>query len=144
MRSPRKKTWQEKVDEVKLSIERVHLNEVFAKNFYINLFFLNPTLREKFNNTDWEHQHKAIIFGIDHLINFFDSNDEFHRSQVIRIAQTHSKNNLDIHPHNYYYWIEALIMTVKKVDSDWYDDLEYYFRECLFFPITFITSLYHK
>jgi len=85
------------------------------------------------------------MHGLDHLIHFNESQEQDnHKTQIIRIAKSHSKINLNIHPHDYYYWCEAFIMTLKKVDNKWHSDLEYYLRECLFFPISFIISFYHK
>ena len=66
------------------------------------------------------------------------------RKQVLRIALTHSKASLNIHPHHYYYWIDALILTAQTLDHKWHKDLEYYWREVLFRPISFIISQYYR
>lgn len=84
------------------------------------------------------------MHGMSFLIDFLDQNDANARAQVLRIARTHSAKNMNIHPHDYYYWIEALIMTARDYDSQWYDDLEYYWREVINYPISFIISLYFK
>lgn len=139
----RKKTWENKVEEVENSLARCDVDASFARHFYRNLFFLNPRLEKYFKKTDWKHQEIALVSGIERLVGFL-KNDEIHRNHVVRIGETHSSRNMAIHPHDYYYWIDALILTAKKRDHQWYDDLEYYFRECLFYPISFIISLYHK
>jgi hemoglobin-like flavoprotein len=139
----RKKTWNDKVKIVKDLYSRCREDIVFSSTFYQQLFFLNPKAKTYFKNTDWEHQHKALIHGLDNLLGFLDDKDDFHRKQILRLAGTHAKNNLNIHPHLYYYWIDAFIITCKKIDPLWYDDQEYYIRECLFFPISFMISLYH-
>lgn len=140
----RKKTWDQKNKEVLDCYHRCESVPNFSQLFYEHLFFLNPKIQNYFKSTEWNHQHKALMHALDHLFHFNDNVNDFHKKQIIRIAQTHSKKNLNIHPHDYYYWLEALVMTLKKVDEDWYQDLEYYIRECLFFPISFIISLYHK
>ncbi|MDA8791816.1 globin [Bacteriovoracaceae bacterium] len=91
-------------------------------------------------DTDLEHQNKAIIQGLEIIIRYLDDEDKYNKQQIMRIAKSHNHYNLDIHPHSYYYWIEALILTIKKFDSQWFDDLEYYWRECVSVPINFITS----
>lgn len=146
VKKERKKKWVEKVEEAKKCYQRCYQNPAFAREFYKNLFFLNPKLTSHFKKTDWPHLEKALMHGLDHLFNFLDQEDkehEYHRKQLIRIALSHSKANLDIHPHDYYYWIDGVILTMKKMDPKWYDDLEYYLRECLFFPISFMITFYH-
>ncbi|MCT4641029.1 MAG: hypothetical protein N4A33_01955 [Bacteriovoracaceae bacterium] len=141
----RKKSWQEKVKEVFNSYYRCEIDDAFTRQFYKNLFFLNPKIEKYFDKTDWIYQRKALVHALDNLFHFLDDPENTHKkNQIIRIAKTHSKKNLNIHPHDYYYWIDALILTIKKFDNKWYNSLEFYFRECLFFPISFIISLYHK
>ena len=138
----RKKTWQQKVDLVKGSFNRASSNITFAEKFYQNLFFLNPVIKKYFEKTDFEHQEKALMHGLTFLIEFLDQKDELARTRVLRIARTHSVHGMKIHPHHYYYWIEAVILTARSLDADWYDDLEYYWREVINFPISFIISQY--
>lgn len=82
--------------------------------------------------------------GLAFLLDFLDHSNENARTQVIRLSKTHSKNGLNIYPHDYYYWTEALVMTLKKHDPDWYDDLSFYWREVIFYPISFMISQYFK
>ena len=99
-------------------------------------------IKDYFSNTDFPHQEKALMRGLEFLIAFLDQTDENARRQILRIAMSHSASGMKIHPHHYYYWIEALIMTVKKLDKDWYQDQEYYWREVITFPTSFIISQY--
>jgi hemoglobin-like flavoprotein len=138
----RKKTWEMKVDLVLGSFNRAKDKSSFAKDFYENLFFLNPNIKKYFLKTDFEHQTKALMTGLQFLIEFLDHSNENARIQVIRLSHTHAKSGLNIHPHDYYYWIEALIMTFKKHDPSWYQDLEYYWREVISYPVTFMISQY--
>lgn len=82
------------------------------------------------------------MHGLHFLMDFLDSKNENARIQVLRIARTHSAKGMKIHPHYYYYWIEALIMTCRSEDPQWYKDLEYYWREVVSFPVSFIVSQY--
>ena len=138
----RKKSWQQKVKIVQNSFLRSSQDLSFARIFYENLFFLNPVIKDYFSNTDFPHQEKALMRGLEFLIAFLDQTDENARRQILRIATSHSASGMKIHPHQYYYWIEALIMTVKKLDKDWYQDQEYYWREVITFPTSFIISQY--
>ncbi len=142
MERQRKKTWDQKVQIVKDSFLRSRKSLDFASVFYHNLFFLKPKIKDYFSHTDFEHQDKALLMGLDFMIGFLDHSNENARKQVIRLSQTHAKKNLNIHPHDYYYWIEALVMTVKTQDPLWNKDYEYYWREVISYPVTFMISQY--
>lgn len=142
MARKRKKTWEEKVILVKGSFTRAKDSANFGHDFYENLFFLNPKIQNYFANTDFVHQNKALMAGLGYILDFLDHSNENAKAQVIRLSRTHSKENMNIYPHDYYYWIEALVMTLKKHDPSWYDDLAFYWREVIFYPISFMISQY--
>jgi hemoglobin-like flavoprotein len=142
MQRQRKKTWGQKVVIVKDSFLRSKNAPVFAEDFYQNLFFLKPKIKDYFKQTDFEHQDKALMRGLDFMLDFLDHSNENSRVQIQRLSRTHSKNNMSIHPHDYYYWIEALVLTVKKHDPLWVKDYEYYWREVISYPVTFMISQY--
>ncbi len=140
MEKRRKKTWIQKVELVQGSYTRSSKDPNFPSTFYRNLFYLNPDIKKYFEKTDFAHQDKALMHGMNFLLEFLDESNLNARSQILRLATTHSSSGLKIHPHHYYYWIEALIMTAKDLDLSWHDDLEYYWRETLFYPISFMIS----
>ena len=138
----RKKTWEQKVKIVGDSYLRAKKTPNFTRLFYQNLFFLKPKIKEYFVNTDWPHQEKALLAGLDFLLGFLDQKDKNARQQVLRLAHSHSTHGLKIHPHDYHYWIEALIITTSECDHLWEKNFSYYWRECISFPITFMISQY--
>jgi hemoglobin-like flavoprotein len=141
----RKKGWDEKTEEVTNSYLRASVNPSFYDKFYENLFFLNPKVEKYFINTKWDQQKILIKKGVEHLLGFLGEDpDSLHHQNIIRLSESHSKSNLNIHPHHYYYWIDAMILTLKDCDPKWYDALEFYTRECLFLPVSFMISFYHK
>ena len=144
MARERKKTWDEKVILVIGSFNRSKGTANFANDFYTNLFFLNPKIKKYFEKTDFAHQEKALMMGLQYILDYLDHSNQNARVQVLRLSQTHSKNNMNIYPHDYYYWMDALVMTVKKHDPQWYDDLGFYWREVVFNPISFMISQYFQ
>lgn len=142
MSRSRKKTWEEKVLLVRGSFNRSKEGQFFARDFYENLFFLNPKIKDYFKHTDFEHQTKALMAGLSYILDFLDHSNTNARNQVVRLSQTHAKRNLNIYPHDYYYWIEALVMTVKEHDPSWHDRLAFYWREVIFYPVSFMISQY--
>lgn len=142
MERKRKKSWEEKVNIVKDSFLRARKDPNFASDFYQNLFFLKPKIKDYFSHTDFAHQDKALMMGLEFMMGFLDHSNAHARNQVIRLSQTHAKKNLGIHPHDYYYWIEALVLTMRSHDSIWQKDFEYYWREVVSYPVTFMISQY--
>jgi hemoglobin-like flavoprotein len=140
----RTKTWEQKVAIVEHSFLRCSNDALLASKFYVNLFFLKPKIKEYFKDTDFKHQEIALINGLKFMIGFLDKTDENSRDQIKRLATVHSNQNLNIHPHDYYYWMDALLMTIKECDDQWYPDLEYYWREAITYPVYFMISLYFK
>ena len=138
----RKKSWDDKVLIVKDSYLRSIKDADFASSFYQNLFFLKPKIKEYFAHTDFAHQDKALLHGLEFFMGFLDHSNENARKQVLRLSHSHSAHNLKIHPHDYYYWIEALVMTLKSHDPFWHKDMEYYWREVIFYPVSFMISQY--
>ncbi len=136
------RSWEQKVAEVNASYNRISDRAGFAHQFYIYFFKLNPKIKEYFKNTDFEHQEKLLLRGLQYLLEFLDGKNEFSRQQVVRLSQSHSFYGLKIHPHHYFYWMEALILTVKDYDPYWVDDLEGAWREVIHFPVSFMMSQY--
>ncbi len=141
MSEERKKTWDQKVDLVRNSYLRSKNNQNFAKLFYNHLFFLNPKLKDYFKNTDFNHQERALINGLDFLFDYFGK-DENAKHQILRLAKVHNIDGLNIHPHFYYYWGEALVLAIKDSDPQYYSDMEYYLREVVSYPLSFFSSQY--
>ncbi len=141
MAKKRKKDWDQKVEIAKNSYLRSKNNTNFAAQFYENLFFLNPKVESLFEGTDFKHQRKLLLNGIDFLFEY-SQKDENAKKQISRLARVHNIEGLNIHPHLYYYWVEALVLTIKKMDPAYEDDLEFYIREIVSYPISFFVSQY--
>lgn len=135
--------WDKKNTEVFNSFNRVKEDKQFIVRFYQHLFKVRPETEAYFSNVDFEKQKTLIIRGIEFALKSIQG-DEESKTQMIRISKTHAKNNMDISPHLYYYWIEALVYTLKNSDPDWYDDLEYYWTEVITRPVSFMISQYYR
>lgn len=141
MEKKRKKSWEKKVELAKYSYLRSKESHNFSKLFYKNLFFLNPKTEDFFSETDFKYQEKALVHGLDFLFGYLEKN-EHSKQQFLRLAKLHNIGGLNIHPHYYYYWSEALILTIKEKDPQYYKDLEYYLREVISYPLSFFVSQY--
>lgn len=136
--------WEKKVAQVRASYTRIEDRAGFAHQFYVYFFKLSPKIKEYFKNTDFEHQEKLLFHGVGYLLDFLDGKNEHARKQVIRLSRSHSQFGLNIHPHQYFYWMEALILAVKDFDPYWEDSLAHQWREVIHFPVSFMISQYSK
>lgn len=135
--------WEKKVDEVYDSFSRVKDNKMLARQFYHYLFKIKPDIESYFKEVDFSHQEELILRGIQFALDSIHGDQES-KIQMIRIAKTHSQANLNVSPHLYYYFIEALVYAVRKNDSQWYEDLEYYWSEVMMRPVSFMISQYYR
>jgi hemoglobin-like flavoprotein len=80
----------------------------------------------KFAHVDMAAQVGVLQKSMFHIISFYvaKTDSEYLRS----IALTHSKAQYDIKPEYYDIWLESLIETVRKVDSEFEDDVELAWR----------------
>ena len=140
----RAKSWTEKIRIVRESFQRSSKNKVFAARFYDNLFYLKPSIKEYFKDTDFKKQQELLLSGMSSMLGYLTEGEGKHRADFLEICKSHSHDRLNIHPHEYYYWSEAVILTVSRLDPMWYDDMEYYWREVMSAPLSFMISQYFK
>jgi hemoglobin-like flavoprotein len=100
---------------VKSSFGRCCLSDGFIDDFY-ELFFHNaPWVRERFAMTDMAQQKKLLRQGLTWLMMYAQGGD-FAKSQVARLARSHSRSGHAIPPSYYEAWQETLLLAVEKHD----------------------------
>ena len=126
------------------SYERVlrveHGGYNFFEAFYRNFIAASPQVRDKFKNTDMDHQQKMLKKSFYSLVVFYASNnvDDY----LVNVAERHNKDNLDIRPEFYDLWMESLIATVAQYDEDFGDRIELAWRLVLSTGITYMKFKY--
>ena len=71
-------------------------------------------MRAKFTNTDMPAQKLLLRQGILNLVLFSRG---LPPTKLQALAKSHSRENLDIQPHLYTFWVDALIHTVERHDK---------------------------
>jgi hemoglobin-like flavoprotein len=98
--------------------------------FYQRLFDSSMTVKRKFEKTDMRAQVELLKHGLTAAILHAEGN-AMARSVVQRLKQSHSQAHLDVEPHLYEYWLNALLAAVREVDPGWAATVEHAWRRVL-------------
>ncbi|TQV86302.1 globin [Exilibacterium tricleocarpae] len=113
----------------------------FFDAFYENFIDSSPEVRDKFKNTDMDRQRKMLKKSFYSLVVFYATNsvDDY----LVKVAERHNRENIDIRPGLYDLWIESLIFTVAQYDPDFDETVELAWRLVLATGITYMKFKYN-
>ena len=89
--------------------------DLFFRRFYEN-FSVSPEVGEKLKGVDMAKQYGARKRSLLLMLEFFISKQA--NEALAQIAHRHNRRGLDIRPHLYDPWQEALVETVKELDPE--------------------------
>ncbi|MBA6421095.1 MULTISPECIES: globin [Pseudomonas] len=115
-------------DTVMQSYGRCCAVSVFFDDFYRTFLSSSPDVAAKFKNTDMPAQKLLLRQGILNLVLFARG---LPPTKLQALAKSHSREKMNIEPHLYHYWIEALISTISQHDRDCNDGTIKAWREVL-------------
>lgn len=87
---------------------------MFFDDFYSTFLASSPEISEKFANTNMEAQKHLLRAGILNLVMYARG---LPQTKLKALADSHSRSKLDIKPHLYDYWLESLLSTIRKHDT---------------------------
>ncbi len=129
--------------EVKESYSRCCINPKFFDLFYENFLTSHPTIAPMFAKTDMTKQKSLLRQGVSMMFMHLGGNS-VGTTGVDRIAESHSKKNLNIDPNLYEYWINSLVKSVKECDPHITPALEIEWKKTLRSGVDRIASHYSK
>lgn len=100
--------------------------EAFFNDFYEQFISSSREVAEKFKNTNMEKQRKMLKASFYNMLSF--STEKEAPDHLAHIAETHNRDHYDIRPELYDLWLECLIGTAMKHDSQFTDDVELAWR----------------
>ena len=98
----------------------------FFTAFYEKFIASSPEAQRKFKDTDLFHQQKMLHDSLIHIGQF--SVNEKADAFIQRLANRHSKSDLDIQPELYNVWLSSLLDTVREYDPEFDGDVEISWR----------------
>ena len=125
----------------KASYERCCADPGFLRAFYDDFFTRCPEAKPRFAGTDFERQNKLLrhAFG---LLLIFPKQPRTEPGLLTRVAERHSRRDLDIPPTLYGPFIESLIATVRRCDAEFSPAVERAWRETLAPGVAYMQSKY--
>jgi hemoglobin-like flavoprotein len=130
-------------DIVKQSYGRAILNPQFFGRFYDIFLASHPSIKPMFQNTDMAKQKQLLKTGVAMMLTHLEGKAAGTMT-MDRIAQSHSKKNMNIHPGLYQYWIDSLVAAAKECDPKWTPDIERSWQKVLRAGVDYITEKYDK
>ena len=114
----------------------------FFNAFYKQFLNSSPEVADKFQNTDMASQLQMLRISLDHMIYFAIDKEE--TDSITHVAKIHSQAQTDIPEHLYELWLDSLLLTVSKFDSQYTPNVEAAWREALSPAIEFMKGHYHN
>jgi hemoglobin-like flavoprotein len=129
-------------DIAKASYERCcEVPEYFAA-FYHNFFEASPGTELRFANTDFELQHKLLRHALQLLFLFSTKSEDEAKHLLRRVAERHSRTDLNIDPTLYPGFVDSLVKTSKEFDPQFTPDVERAWRDTLAPGIAYMINKY--
>ena len=132
---------QEAIAVARDSYQRAALAPDFFTAFYDRLFEVRPDTRQLFARTEFERQHRLLRHAIGLLLSFPEEPDG-EPTILTRIAERHSRRDLAIDPSLYPPFLESLLDTIKRCDSDFTPAVEQAWRTTLAKGFAYMQSRY--
>lgn len=106
------------IELAKSSYRRCMAANGFFRAFYQEFFRVCPPAAPMFAKADFERQHKLLQHGLGLLLNY-PGQSKSDPPILERLAQRHSRADLNVDPSLYDSFLEALITTVGKFDPEY-------------------------
>lgn len=129
----------ESSDQVMQSFGRCCKAETFFDDFYEYFLQSSDEVRQKFIATDMVAQKSLLRQGILNLVMVSRGMPD---TKLRQLGCTHSRKGFDIAPHLYDLWVHALLVTIKRHDSEYCADIRDAWIDVLNKGIAVIKSLY--
>lgn len=100
------------------SLHRCSADPDFLERFYERFLASSPEVREKFVDTDFVRQKRALKASL-HLMLLAAEDEERGPELYLRdLAARHGQRQLDIGAHLYDLWLDSLLDTVRQCDPE--------------------------
>lgn len=124
------------------SLERCIHGGDFLQQFYERFVSSSDEVRQKFANTDFTKQKTLLRQSFYYILYAIDGKKGF--EQLDRIAEIHSKKQLDIRPELYELWKDCLIATIERADPKFNDGVRKAWNKMLSLGIKHLVDRYEE
>jgi len=123
------------------SYDRCREAPEFFPTFYQKFLEACPEASAMFAGTDFDRQNRLLRHAIGLLLTF-PNQPRSEPTTLGRLAERHSRRDLNVHPSLYRPFIESLIATVREYDAEFNPEVEAAWRATLALGIEYMQSRY--
>lgn len=113
----------------------------FFESFYQQFFTVCPEAAPRFAQTDFTRQNRLLRHAFGILL-VFATQPDAEPTVLSRIAERHSRRDLDVPPSLYPVFVDSMIATVRQYDPDFTPDVETAWRRTVQRGVTYMISRY--
>ena len=124
-----------------VSLARCLADQAFLTRFYDLFVESSPDIAEKFRDTDFQRQRRAMGASLYVLVLALEQGE----AAIIylkQVARQHGREKLDVRPEMYDAWRDCLLQSVKEYDPLFSDEIEQAWRAAAEFAIDFMRERY--
>lgn len=130
------------VEKARDSLGRCIKDARFLDRFYELLMASSEAIRAKFETTDFERQRKVLQDSLFVMMVAAGTTRGMAHKELAKLAERHSRKNLDIKPEWYTNWVDCLMKAVAEIDSEYSPEVETAWRESLKEGVDLLKSKY--
>ena len=134
---------QEILDAFDRSLERCISRAGFFDRFYEKFLASSPKVREKFANTDFVHQKRALKASLHMILLAAEDPEKGPDRYLTGIAEHHSASDLDVGAELYDLWLDSLLETVEEADPEYNPDVRKAWEEVMMVGIHYLCVRYN-
>ena len=125
------------------SLKRCLAAPGFLAAFYDRFTGSSEEVREKFRGVDMQRQARVLEDSL-YVVAVAVQGEEgsLARGDLPRLAERHSRRDLDIRPELYDVWAQCLVETARVHDPEWADDVAGAWRDTLAFGVEHMRQRY--
>ena len=124
------------------SLRRCNSNPDFLDHFYEKFLASSPKVRQKFSNTDFVRQKRALRASL-HLMPLAAADPENGPPRYLKdLATRHSKRQLNVGAELYDLWLDSLLATVRECDPQCNAQVEGAWEEVMMVGIQYLLKKY--
>ena len=113
----------------------------FLERFYELFLDSSDEVRERFKDTNFERQRRALSSSLVLMILALDGGAPA-RTYMDQVAARHSRDDLDVPPRMYDAWLDCLMLAAREFDPQFDDALEQDWRSTLSEGIALMRARY--
>lgn len=124
------------------SLERCSANPEFFARFYEIFLASSPKIAEKFVNTDFARQRKALEASLHMMVLAVKDEQGGLEERLGALAELHSSRKLGIGAEMYDYWLDSLLAAVKEMDPAYSQSVHDAWERVMMIGIGYLLSRY--